>query len=152
MERFILFLHVLGAVAMGFYLLAPLIVSQLNKLEGEAKKGILSVMRSLNTYAQYGLVLELLTGIYLFAQDDYSVLWIVLTSVLFVLIGAFGGMMGSAAPCAGRSQREARHHCGASQAAHLRNDGMRVVRSYFIRYDVPPLVRLNSNYCIQSLL
>lgn len=94
MERFILFLHVLGAVAMGFYLLAPLIVSQLNKLEGEAKKGILSVMRSLNTYAQYGLVLELLTGIYLFAQDDYSVLWIVLTSVLFVLIGAFGGMMG----------------------------------------------------------
>ncbi|CAM4286201.1 hypothetical protein [Saccharibacillus endophyticus] len=94
MERFILFLHVLGAVAMGFYLLAPLIVSQLNKLEGEAKKGMLSVMRSLNTYAQYGLVLELLTGIYLFAQDDYSVLWIVLTSLLFVLIGAFGGMMG----------------------------------------------------------
>lgn len=94
MERFILFLHVLGAVAMGFYLLAPLIVAKLNKMEGEAKQGVLSMMRSLNTYAQYGLVLELLTGLYLFLQDDYSVLWIVLTFVLFVLIGAFGGMMG----------------------------------------------------------
>ncbi|OWA34601.1 hypothetical protein B9G55_15380 [Saccharibacillus sp. O16] len=93
MERFILFLHVLGAVAMGFYLLAPLIVAKLNQMEGEAKQGVLSTMRSLNTYAQYGLVLELLTGLYLFMQDDYSVLWIVLTIVLFVLIGAFGGMM-----------------------------------------------------------
>ncbi|GGN91998.1 hypothetical protein [Saccharibacillus kuerlensis] len=94
MDRFILFLHVLGAVAMGFYLLAPLIVAQLSRLEGEAKKGVLSVMRSLNTYAQFGLVLELLTGVYLFLQGDYSTLWIVLTFVLFLLIGAFGGMMG----------------------------------------------------------
>ncbi|MDO3408857.1 hypothetical protein QWJ34_03670 [Saccharibacillus sp. CPCC 101409] len=93
MERFVLFLHVLGAVAMGFYLLAPLIVAQFGRLEGEAKSGALSVMRSLNAYAQYGLVLELITGIYLFLQDDYSVLWLVLTIVLFVLIGAFGGMM-----------------------------------------------------------
>ncbi|NGZ75811.1 DUF2269 family protein [Saccharibacillus alkalitolerans] len=93
MERFVLFLHILGSVAMGFYLLAPFVVAQLNRIEGDAKNGVLSMMRSLNTYAQLGLVIQLLTGVYLLLQEDYSMLWMLLSFVLFVLIGAFGGMM-----------------------------------------------------------
>jgi len=90
----ILFLHLLGAIVMGYYLLLPFAIGKLAGLAGDTRKGFISALRSLNTIAQFVLIAQLLTGGYLMSKGEYSVLWMIATVVLLVLIGAFAGMMG----------------------------------------------------------
>lgn len=90
MNQFILFLHVLGAIGMGFYLLLPLFL-RVKILEN---RPVLHVFYWLNFTVQWILVAQFLTGIYLIYIGNYSLLWIVLVAIVFTGIGAFGGMFG----------------------------------------------------------
>ncbi|AWB44071.1 hypothetical protein DCC85_07475 [Paenibacillus sp. CAA11] len=94
MYKFILFLHILGALSLGFYVLLPLVIGRLASLSDAAREGTLSVIRSLNRFAQYGLILELLTGGYLVSQREYSVPWMIVVVVLFLIAAGLSGMLG----------------------------------------------------------
>ncbi|MDO7906103.1 hypothetical protein Q5741_06680 [Paenibacillus sp. JX-17] len=92
--RLVLFLHIIGAVAMGFYLVVPFVVGKIGSLSNGAKEGTLSAIGTLNRYAQIGLVIQLLTGGYLISEGNYSVAWMIVVFILFLAIAAIGGMMG----------------------------------------------------------
>jgi uncharacterized membrane protein len=94
MLTLISFLHLLGAIVMGYYLLVPVVIGRAAALAGDARKGFIGALRVLNTIAQFVLIVQLLTGGYLMEQGDYSIAWMAATLVLFLLIGAFSGMMG----------------------------------------------------------
>ncbi len=89
-----LFLHIVGALALGFYLILPIVFNKVNKLSPSAQEGTVAAVKTLNTYAQIGLVIQLLTGGYLMTEGDYSVTWMVIVVILFLAIGAFSGIMG----------------------------------------------------------
>lgn len=94
MVQFILFLHLLGAIVMGYYLLMPFFVGKLAALSGETRKGFVSAVRMFNRIAQFVLIVQLLTGGYLLSGGNYSTVWWVVSVVIVILIGAFSGMMG----------------------------------------------------------
>lgn len=94
MYQAMIFLHIIGAMALGFYLILPFVFGSVDKLSLAAQEGTVSAIRTLNRYAQFGLVIQLLTGGYLMSKGDYSVAWMVVVVVLFLLIGALGGIMG----------------------------------------------------------
>lgn len=94
MNEFLFFVHALGAVGMGIYLILPFIVGRITQLNSEGQAGFGSVLMIANRFAQYFLIVQLLTGGYMMTLADYSVLWMVLTTALFVAIGAVSGMMG----------------------------------------------------------
>ncbi|WP_410769758.1 hypothetical protein [Fontibacillus sp. BL9] len=89
-----LFLHIVGALSLGFYLILPLVFAKVSKLAPAAQEGTVATVKTLNTYAQIGLVIQLLTGGYLMSQGDYSVPWMIVIVILFLAIGAFSGIMG----------------------------------------------------------
>jgi len=93
MIQFLLFLHVIGAVGLGYYLIMPLLTIRLKALSGSSLEGYLGGLYGTSRVAQYLLILQLLTGGYLMSKADYSVLWMVLTTVFFVLVAAISGMM-----------------------------------------------------------
>lgn len=93
MFQVMLFLHIIGALALGFYLVLPFVFGAVGKLSLAAQEGTLSAVKSLNRFAQIGLVIQLLTGGYLIGKGDYSVLWMIVVVVLFLAIGALGGIM-----------------------------------------------------------
>ncbi|MWV44012.1 hypothetical protein GRF59_10240 [Paenibacillus sp. HJL G12] len=94
MGMVMLFIHILGAAALGFYLILPFVVGKVAKLSLPAQEGSAAAIRGLNTYAQIALVIQLLTGGYLMSQGDYSVPWMIVVIILFLAIGAISGMMG----------------------------------------------------------
>ncbi|MFC4776392.1 hypothetical protein ACFO9Q_06350 [Paenibacillus sp. GCM10023252] len=93
MAQFMLFLHVIGAVGMGFYVVLPALVGRAAKLAGAGQAGLAEGLIAGNRIAQYFLIVQLLTGGYLMSQSDYSVLWMILTTVLFLAIAAVSGIM-----------------------------------------------------------
>ncbi|GIP27842.1 hypothetical protein J23TS9_29720 [Paenibacillus sp. J23TS9] len=94
MAMVMLFIHILGAAALGFYLILPFVVGKVTKLSLPAQEGSAAAIRSLNTYAQIALVIQLLTGGYLMSKGDYSVPWMIVIVILFLAIGAISGIMG----------------------------------------------------------
>ncbi|WMT43551.1 hypothetical protein RE628_19290 [Paenibacillus sp. D2_2] len=94
MYKIMLFLHIIGTLALGFYLVLPFVMAKVNKLSAAAQEGTMSAVKSLNTFAQIGLVIQLLTGGYLMSKGEYSIPWMVIIVVLFLGIGAVGGIMG----------------------------------------------------------
>lgn len=93
MFKVILFLHIIGSLALGFYLVLPFVVAGISRLSASVREGALSMVGLLNRYAQYGLVLQLLTGIYLVAKGEYSVAWTTVVTVLFLIAGGMSGML-----------------------------------------------------------
>jgi hypothetical protein len=93
MLGFIVFLHVLGAAGLGFYLVLPFLAGRASKLAGAGQEGLAEGLVAGNRIAQYFLVLQLLTGGYLVSKADYTVLWMVLSIVLFLAIAALGGII-----------------------------------------------------------
>ncbi|WHX50742.1 hypothetical protein QNH46_08885 [Paenibacillus woosongensis] len=93
MFQVMLFLHIIGALALGFYLVLPFVFGAIGKLSLAAQEGTLSAVKSLNRFAQFGLVIQLLTGGYLVGQGGYSVPWMIVVVLLFLAIGALGGVM-----------------------------------------------------------
>lgn len=92
--RVIYLLHIIGSLAMGFYLILPFVVGKLNSMSAPAQEGSVSTVRTLNRYAQYALIIQLLTGGYMLTGEDYSIAWMVIVFLLFLIIAGIGGMMG----------------------------------------------------------
>ncbi|QYR20385.1 hypothetical protein KZ483_21595 [Paenibacillus sp. sptzw28] len=93
MSGIMLFLHLIGAVGMGFYIVLPVLVGRASKLDGAGQAGLAEGLVSANRITQYFLVLQFLTGGYLISQGEYQVLWMVLVIVLFLAIAALGGIV-----------------------------------------------------------
>ncbi|MBA9087403.1 hypothetical protein FHR92_003888 [Fontibacillus solani] len=89
-----MFLHIVGSLALGFYLFLPLVFGKVAKLSPAAQEGTVSAVKTYNTYAQIGLVIQLLTGGYLMTKGEYTAIWMTVIVVLFLAIGAFSGIMG----------------------------------------------------------
>lgn len=87
------FLHMIGMLALGFYLVLPFILGRLEKLSAPAREGTLSAVGGLNRFAQYGLVIQLLTGGYLMTKGEYSVPWMIVVVLLLLAMFALGGIM-----------------------------------------------------------
>ncbi|WNQ09923.1 hypothetical protein MJA45_20195 [Paenibacillus aurantius] len=95
MNQFILFLHLLSAVGMGFYLLFPFLYGRVASLSAAAKEGYTSLLTGANRIGQILLVVQFLTGGYLVSKGEYSVLWMILASVLLLAIGGMTGVLGA---------------------------------------------------------
>ncbi|MEF2968391.1 hypothetical protein V3851_21380 [Paenibacillus sp. M1] len=109
-----LFLHIVGALSLGFYLILPIVFAKVAKLSPAAQEGTVSAVKTLNTYAQIGLAVQLLTGGYLMTQGEYSIPWMIIVVVLLLAIGAFSGIIGKPL----RQMLESiRSNSGAAQAA-----------------------------------
>jgi len=95
LEKIMLFLHVLGAVGMGTYLIMPMLAGLFRKISGAAQEGLASGLMAGGRVGQLSLVIQLLTGGYLISQTDteYSVPWIIVVLVLFLAIGALTGVV-----------------------------------------------------------
>lgn len=89
-----MFLHIIGALVFGFYLILPLIIGKITKLSPAAQEGTISAVKTYNSYAQIGLVIQLLTGGYLMTKGEYTHLWMAVIVVLLLAIGAFSGIIG----------------------------------------------------------
>ncbi|MFD2613472.1 hypothetical protein [Paenibacillus gansuensis] len=85
MESVFLFIHLISAVGLGFYLLLPFVSGQANNLP---------VLRSMNRIGTYLLIVQFLTGGYLVSKYDLSVAWMVVSIVLLLAIFALTGIMG----------------------------------------------------------
>ncbi|MGU3473070.1 hypothetical protein ACLBWT_18230 [Paenibacillus sp. D51F] len=92
MNSIMIFLHVLGAGGVGFYLILPFLVGRASRLAGAGQQGLAEGLIAGNRVAQYFLILQFLTGGYLISQADYTVLWMVVVIVLFLAIAALGGI------------------------------------------------------------
>lgn len=88
------FLHMVGTAALGFYLILPFVVGGIQKLSLGAQEGAVNTIRVANRFAQYGLVIQLLTGGYMMSQGKYSVPWMIIVTVLLLAMFAIGGIMG----------------------------------------------------------
>ncbi|MHA0857459.1 hypothetical protein [Paenibacillus sp. CMAA1364] len=87
------FVHILGALSVGFYLLLPFIVNKMSTLSLPAQEGTAVAIRTFNIFAQVGLLIQFITGGYLMTKGDYSVAWMVVTVLLIVALFAVSGMM-----------------------------------------------------------
>jgi uncharacterized membrane protein len=96
MMKFIVFLHVLGAVGMGFYLVFPVLAARISSLNKQAQEGYLQALATANRFGQFLLIVQFLTGGYLVGKekDTFSAAWMISAIVLLVLAGAFSGMVG----------------------------------------------------------
>ncbi|WP_379139082.1 hypothetical protein [Paenibacillus sp. sgz500958] len=93
MGHFLFFLHMIGTLSLGFYLVLPFIVGGVGKLSAPAREGTLNAIGGFNRFAQYGLVIQLLTGGYMMSKGEYSVAWMSIVVVLLLAMFAFGGIM-----------------------------------------------------------
>lgn len=87
------FLHLLGAIGMGFYIVLPIMLGRASKLAGAGQQGLAEGLSVANRIVQYCLIVQLLTGGYLMSQSDYSVIWMIIVIVLFLAIAAISGIM-----------------------------------------------------------
>lgn len=93
MYDFLLFLHVIGAVGLGFYLILPFLVRRTKSLSGHSLESYLGGLYGTSRLMQYLLIAQLLTGGYLMSKFDYSISWMVFAIGFFVLVAAISGMM-----------------------------------------------------------
>lgn len=94
MYNIFMLLHMIGTAALGFYLILPFIVSGIQKLSLGAKEGGVNTVRVANRFAQYGLVIQLITGGYMMSKGDYSVAWMIIVTLVLLAMFAIGGIMG----------------------------------------------------------
>lgn len=96
MDELVRFLHVFGAIAAGFYILFPFLISRVNKLSTAAQEGYITGLFVANRIGQYIFIAQLLTGAHLVwaTNANYSTPWIVMVLVGFIILGALAGMMG----------------------------------------------------------
>lgn len=87
-------LHVLGAVAIGYYLVFPLFTGRLKKGSVEARSGLAGSLATVNRFGQYMLVVLFITGGYMVGGSGLSGLWMTASIVLILVIFAMTGMMG----------------------------------------------------------
>ncbi|BCG58492.1 hypothetical protein [Paenibacillus sp. URB8-2] len=104
----LMFLHMIGMLALGFYLVLPFILGRMEKLSPAAKEGTLSAISGFNRFAQYGLVIQLLTGGYMMTKDEYSVPWMIIVALLLLAMFALGGIMSKPLRLAAAGMKQSR--------------------------------------------
>ncbi|WP_054939870.1 hypothetical protein [Paenibacillus ihuae] len=137
MDRFLFFLHMIGTLALGFYLVLPFILSGAQKLSAPAKEGTLSAVSGFNRFAQYGLVIQLLTGGYMMSQGDYTVAWMAVVVVLLLAMFALGGIMNKPLRLAAagiRENRDVTAHTGKLRTMSLLLMVVLIVMIFFMVY------------------
>jgi len=87
------FLHIVGTACAGFYLVLPLLAARLKHLSTPAQEGLADGLVRAGRYAQYALIVLLLTGGYRMTLDNYATSWKIAVVVLLVLIGTASGMI-----------------------------------------------------------
>jgi hypothetical protein len=93
-NRFILFLHIVGAIAMGMYLLLPFFAGRAASLTGQTQLGYVTVLHAANRVGQFGLIAEFLTGGYLVSKYNMTPVWLILVLLFLIALGAVTGIMG----------------------------------------------------------
>jgi len=93
MSNIMFFVHLLGAIGMGIYIVLPVMIGKASKLAGQGQVGLAEGLLSANRIAQFFLIIQLLTGGFMMTQKDYSVAWMIIITLLFLGIGAFGGII-----------------------------------------------------------
>jgi hypothetical protein len=88
------FIHMIGTLAIGFYLALPFLVGKIESLSPAVQEGMVSAVQLLNRVAQFALIVLLVSGVFLTVGGQYSVAWIVVVILLFLAISAIGGIMG----------------------------------------------------------
>src|SRR5690554_1003553 len=93
MYKTFIFLHVLGAIGLGYYLILPFLTRNITKLSGQALESYLKGLFGTSRIAQYLLVIQLLTGGYMMSQNDYTVAWMISSIGFFLVAAAISGIM-----------------------------------------------------------
>jgi hypothetical protein len=90
----IYFVHLLGALTVGFYILLPFVTARIGNLQPTAQAGYVRGLQQFNRIGQWLLILQFLTGGYMISKYELSVTWIVTVIVVFLLLGAVTGVLG----------------------------------------------------------
>jgi len=90
--RIVVFLHVLSAVTMGFYLLFPFLAARLKP--STQPSGYAGFLSTLNRIGQFAVLVALLTGGSIVHKYGYSMTWMIVILLLIVIMFAMSGMMG----------------------------------------------------------
>ena len=94
MYNVLFLLHMLGTAALGFYLILPFVVGGIQKLSINAQEGSITTVRVANRIAQYGLLVQLLTGGYMMTKGEYSPVWMTIITLILLAMFALAGIMG----------------------------------------------------------
>ncbi|MDQ0110922.1 hypothetical protein [Paenibacillus harenae] len=137
------FIHLLGAIGMGFYIVLPIMIGRASKLAGAGQEGLADGLLSANRIAQYFLVIQLLTGGYMMSQGEYEVIWMIIITLLFLGIAAVGGIVSKPLKLIVASIQE-----GKSATAHIKKARvlslivlvLYIVIIYFMKYPIYPEV------------
>lgn len=89
--RLIVFLHLIGAVMMGFYLVFPFLLGKMKALSLDGQAGYLRIAYHINFISQFTLIAQLITGCYLISVIHMSVAWLITVFTLFTAVGALMG-------------------------------------------------------------
>ncbi len=97
MYSFIVFAHVLGALMLGSFLVFPFAFRTLFSRSGNELKIAVKTIVGFTRFAHYALILLIITGGWMvMGYAAYpSLLWVVLSLILLMLIGALIGMIQS---------------------------------------------------------
>lgn len=85
--------HVLGAVALGYYFILPFLLMRTRSLAGESLAAFTGDVHYVGRIMQFLLLVQLITGGYMMG-GDYTMFWMVAVLVLLIAIGALTGIMG----------------------------------------------------------
>lgn len=91
--EYVMFVHVLSAVLLGFYLFVPWLLLRLGKQSAAVQEGTVRTVSLLNRIGQYVLVLAFLSGGYLVSKYNSSGVWMILAIVLILVMFALSGIM-----------------------------------------------------------
>lgn len=92
MEGIIVFLHLLGSIGMGFYLLFPFLL--LRKDDQAGRANLYGNYYIANRAGQVLLIIQFLTGGYMLSMGSYSTGWIIVVILLVLIIGGLTAIMG----------------------------------------------------------
>lgn len=95
MFSILLYLHVIGAVLLGSFIVFPFLMKRLGKLEHAAQSGFLTLLLSFSRVAHFALILVLASGIAMVGTNHsaYSMVWVTISLLLLLLIGAMMGII-----------------------------------------------------------
>lgn len=95
MTNFVYFLHVLGAISVGFYFTLPFVAARLKGMDPKPQNGLARGLYGMNRVGQWLLVIQFLTGGYLISKFHLTWTWIIVVLGLFFILGAMVGMLGA---------------------------------------------------------
>lgn len=95
MYHVMIFLHVISALLLGSYVVFPFIVGRAASLSGAGQESFMGLLSTINRIGQFSLIVTFISGGAMISEVDPSALWMILSVVLLVIVGAVTGMLGS---------------------------------------------------------